>query len=64
MLNCPFGFPAYEPEYDNEFPELKPATTTMTALPELANGAETSDAPSWRRKMAVRSTMVRTLSAA
>jgi len=49
---------AYEPEYDNEFPELKPTTTTTTALPELANGAETSDAPSWRRKMAVRSTMV------
>jgi len=45
---------AYEPEYDNEFPELKP-----TALPEIAtNGSETSDAPSWRQKMAVRSTMV------
>lgn len=44
---------AYEPEYDNEFPELKPTT-----VPEVANGSETSDAPSWRRKMAVRSTMV------
>jgi len=46
---------AYEPEYDNEFPELKPTKD----LPEVAaNGSEASDAPSWRRKMAVRSTMV------
>lgn len=44
---------AYEPEYDNEFPELKSST-----VPELANGSENSDAPSWKRKMAVRSTMV------
>jgi len=49
---------AYEPEYDNEFPELKPTTAAAAALPEVANGAETNDAPSWRRKMAVRSTMV------
>jgi len=45
---------AYEPEYDNEFPELKPTST----LPEVTTGVEASDAPSWRRKMAVRSTVV------
>ena len=50
----PVNFVAYEPEYDNEFPELKSAP-----IPEVVpNGSETSDAPSWRRKMAVRSTMV------
>jgi len=49
---------AYEPEYDNEFPELKPMTAGAAGLPEVANGGETPDAPSWRRKMAVGSSMV------
>jgi len=44
---------AYEPEYDSEFPELK----SNPGLPETTGTAEGA-LPSWRQKMAVRSTVV------